>query len=285
MDLKTEDRSGPLRVWAVRLTLVALMVLCGVLVHRGSNGDAAAEVAFGYVLYAGLILWAWHLCQRGGLRLRDVIGEAPADRREWAWVGLAIPIIAFEITAVIGIYYALSWVAPGFVETELLAPDEPSLLAGRPMLAALELATVVLLGPIAEELFFRGALVHRWTARWGPRVAAGASAALFGALHADPIGGVVFGLCMTLVYLRTGTLLVPMACHALHNAALSAPEILSPEITPTGETLAEFREDAVWITLALPLTTAALALAVRGLQRRLPKTLYADGKVIPSPRD
>lgn len=255
------------RTWGTRLALGALLAASFGLQRRATAGDAAAEVAVGYVLCAGLALWAWHLCNQGGVRLTALLGRPPADRRAWRWAGLAVPLLAFEVTALLSAYYALSWAAPGFVERDLLGPDEPSLLRGRPLLLALDSAAAAVLGPVAEELFFRGALLYRWSARWGPRGGLLASSALFGAMHADPVGALAFGACMALLYRRTGTLLVPMACHVLHNAVIAVVEALTPA-DPAGETLAEFRADAGWAVLALPVAAAALALAVRRLRGR-----------------
>lgn len=253
------------RPWGARVALCALLAASVALQRRATAGDAAADVAGGYVLCAGLALWAWHLCDRGGVRLGALVGRPPSDRRAWGWAGLALPLLAFELAALTSVLYALSWAAPGFVERDLLGPDEPSLLRGRPLLLALDAAVVVVLGPVAEELFFRGALLARWSARWGARRALLASAALFAALHADPVGAFVFAVCMALLFRKTGTLLVPMACHVLHNAVITAVETFTPDDL-SGATLAEFRADARWAVLALPVAAAVLALSARRLR-------------------
>lgn len=85
------------------------------------------------------------------------------------------------------------------------------------------LALVTLVGPAAEELFFRG-LVHGWLrGRIGPGRSIAVSALLFALLHNDPVAffpilglGLIFGW----VYERTGLLAAPVAVHVLHNAGM-----------------------------------------------------------------
>jgi uncharacterized protein len=263
------------QVWAGRIILTAIAGLIFVLIRRSASGDAFADVEGGYVFAAGLAFWAWHLCRQSGVRLMDIAARAPADRSQWGWVVLALPLLAFSVTAVVGSYFLLSFIAPSFVETVLLAPDAPSILAGRPVLLILDGVAAVLLGPIAEELLFRGALLLRFSSRWGRPRGLAASALLFGILHADPIGAIVFAVFMSLIYWRTGSLLVPMACHVLHNGIIRAGEFISPA-SSAGDTLAEFRGYALGMTLAFPLMAIALAIAVRPLTRPL---MAADSAV------
>jgi membrane protease YdiL (CAAX protease family) len=90
---------------------------------------------------------------------------------------------------------------------------------------------VVLVAPVAEELFFRGVVLNAWLREYGERRAVLGSAALFAAIHADIrsvdalIGSVVqvvpifaLGIALALVCLRTRSLLAPMAMHATFNA-------------------------------------------------------------------
>lgn len=249
------------------VTLAGLVVLSGVVLRAGA-GRPAADVAFAYLTAACLVVWAAALAYGDGVPLRALIGGPPRDRRAWAWAGLAVPLLAFSLTTMVGALYLLSWVAPAFVAGAVLGPDEPSLLAGRPLYLALDAAAVVVLGPAAEELLFRGALLRRWSTRWDPRRGMVASAALFAAFHADPVGAFAFGVCMALLARRTGTLLVPMAAHVAHNALAQAVELLAPSSDPA-RTLAEFRSDAWGAALAAVPATLLLAWLVRRLGGRM----------------
>jgi hypothetical protein len=67
---------------------------------------------------------------------------------------------------------------------------------------------------------YRGVLLRRWSTKWGVTRGWVASSIAFGALHfvwflSATLSGLVFGW----LYLRSRTLVVPILCHALYNAA------------------------------------------------------------------
>lgn len=89
---------------------------------------------------------------------------------------------------------------------------------------------VVLVAPIAEELFFRGVVYNAWEREHGTRVAVFGSAALFAAIHASlylflPI--FVLGVVLALVYRSTRSLLATIALHAGFNAITVAITLLA----------------------------------------------------------
>jgi len=109
---------------------------------------------------------------------------------------------------------------PGLVDVAVMRID-PTVL----------ILALVLVAPLAEELFFRGVVYNAWLREYGPRTALFGSAALFAVIHANPqsgealIGSVVsivpifgLGIVLALVYRRTGSLAASMALHAGFNA-------------------------------------------------------------------
>jgi membrane protease YdiL (CAAX protease family) len=255
-----------LRVRLAWVAFAGLVLLSGV-VHRVGAGRPAGDVAFSYVTVAAVVAWAAALSYGDGVPLRALVGPVPRERRMWAWVALAVPLLAFSLTTLVGALYLLSWVAPAFVAGVVLGPADPALLAGRPLYVALDAAAVVVLGPVTEELLFRGALLRRWSARWGPGRGMVASAALFAAFHADPLGAFATGVCLALLARRTGGLLVPMAAHAAHNALVHASDLWAPG-GETGVTLADFRAEAWPVAQAAAPATLLLLWLVRRLGGR-----------------
>lgn len=65
---------------------------------------------------------------------------------------------------------------------------------------------------------FRGVLLQKWTVKWGLVPGLLVSSVVFGILHLNFVGLSVFGLIMGLLYLQTGSLLIPILAHALNNA-------------------------------------------------------------------
>jgi uncharacterized protein len=124
----------------------------------------------------------------------------------------------------------------GLAVVALLGPDAVPEAGGLPPELAeapgwsLALAAVVI-APIAEELFFRGFLLQGLARSYGPGVATAGSAAVFGLFHFSGPGAqsvlpilsaVVVGLVLGWLFVRTKNLAIPIAAHALVNAAALA---------------------------------------------------------------
>lgn len=80
----------------------------------------------------------------------------------------------------------------------------------------------VVLAPLAEEGLFRGILLPLLTRRTGPLAGMALTALGFAALHADLgtfVALAIFSVALSMAYIRTGTIWVPIAMHALFNAA------------------------------------------------------------------
>ena len=79
---------------------------------------------------------------------------------------------------------------------------------------------VLLMAPLAEEIFHRGFLVGAIRRRWGPIAAVVISAALFSALHFD-VGSLipffVVGVAFALAYLKSGSLWASISAHFVFN--------------------------------------------------------------------
>ena len=96
-------------------------------------------------------------------------------------------------------------------------------------LALLSLVVIVL-GPVAEELFFRGAMFGAFAGAGFPRFGMGFTAALFAMAHLFPpmfphyLG---VGLALAWLYRRTGTILAPIVAHMTLNGLGMAAFLLA----------------------------------------------------------
>lgn len=82
---------------------------------------------------------------------------------------------------------------------------------------------VVLLGPIVEEVFFRGFAYNAIKRRWGVKTAILVTAFVFAALHKNLIGFfpiLALGLLLAYMYERTGSLISAITIHILHNTIM-----------------------------------------------------------------
>ena len=121
--------------------------------------------------------------------------------------------------------------------------------------------SLLIAAPITEELLFRGVMLHRFAVKWGLGPAIVVSSVLFGLVHQlNFVGAAAFGLVMSLLYVRTRTLIVPIGCHVLSNAVVVSFAILRELIGGSGEEESSFTaeqvRDEVVIGVVLVLLTA-----------------------------
>jgi membrane protease YdiL (CAAX protease family) len=94
-------------------------------------------------------------------------------------------------------------------------PDAPSALVWF-------LIAGCLLGPVAEEICFRG-ILYTYFRRWGVAAALGVTTALFVALHAPqglPLVQIAGGLVFALAYETSRNLMAPIVVHVAGNSAI-----------------------------------------------------------------
>ncbi len=93
----------------------------------------------------------------------------------------------------------------------------------------LAILAIVILAPLAEEVFFRGVVFNAWLRERGRTWAFVGSALLFAAIHISLVSLVpifLLGLALAWVYTRTGSLLAPIAMHATVNGISVAIALL-----------------------------------------------------------
>jgi membrane protease YdiL (CAAX protease family) len=190
--------------------LLGVPALFGVLLEVPAFAEiapATLESAFTLLTFGLLALVAFVAIRLGGILVP--LGSRPALA---AATGLGLGLVGFTVSL------ALCTIA-GTAQEGMPAPEGMGLLL---------LETVLLLIQSgAEEYYFRAWLQKDLERRWGPWPALGAAALLFAALHfiaaaSDPLtfvtmllGGLLFGL----VYLKSGSFLLPWALHFAWNWA------------------------------------------------------------------
>ena len=87
-----------------------------------------------------------------------------------------------------------------------------------------------IVGPIAEELFFRG-ILYGFLRRWGVLLALAGSTVIFVLAHAIssrvPLTQIVGGIVFALAYEIEGKLMVPITIHVLGNMAIFTLSLVS----------------------------------------------------------
>ena len=84
--------------------------------------------------------------------------------------------------------------------------------------------------PLVEEVTFRGLLYHHLRSWYGPLLAALIQGLLFAAVHPQGVAAIpvlaALGIVFALIREWRGSLVAPMAAHAVHNAATLTIAIL-----------------------------------------------------------
>ncbi len=162
-----------------------------------------------YLAYLVMVGWTALVLVRRRVSIVRLLGRVPHGFNWWPIPLLAVAGIVFSIGAIPVVWYPVARVAPDIVSDVLSEPFAGSRLN--------IFVLIVIAAPLSEELLFRGLLFSRLMAKWGAARAMIVSSLAFGLLHLNPIGASVFGMVACVLYLRTRTLLAPMALHALNN--------------------------------------------------------------------
>jgi membrane protease YdiL (CAAX protease family) len=203
-------------------------------------GIVAPESVVGTLVYAALAAWLLYRAPQPPYEIALAFeSRRPARPTDWRLLALVLPLIATTGAALYLVTLAASFAAPERVAESLAAADTSR--EGDSLRALPNELIESAMGAIAEEWLFRGVLLQLWARRFGVRFAVLATSVLFAALHADVIGSLIFGVVMAALYVRTGTLLVPIMVHFLFNTVVTVGAVLFPDASAM--TLAEFRQD------------------------------------------
>ena len=249
------------------LLLLAAVYLVSLATPLDPRDPATGEVAFMLSLYGALLAWIVWACRSSGISLRRLVGKLPAGHDWLTTLGLLVVTMIFSIGSWEVFAYGLALAAPGvlgfLIEAVESMPDPP--LAYQVVMAVL----AVVLAPVIEEVLFRGILLNRWAVKWSVGTAVVATSIAFGLLHANPVGITVVGLVAAVLYLRTGTLLVPIAFHAANNLIATIPEFMMGPLEPmdVAAEIQEIRDTGLW---GIALVAVTLPVLVWYLRRHWP---------------
>ncbi len=191
------------------------------------DGDGQLTLAGAIVILVSiqmaLLLVAWLFVHRPRALagLPPLVGRDPGGALRsgvgWgllAWLGAKIVIAA------------VAWV----LERVGLPPEPQTAERAIAMLdPVLVVLALVILTPIAEEVFFRGVVFNAWLREGGRLWAYVGSSALFAVIHLSLVSLLpifLLGLALAWIYRRTGSLLAPIAMHATVNGISVALALL-----------------------------------------------------------
>ena len=266
-DLRQEKKYCARLGWALVLTVGCSLVWQVFLMAVALAGRLNSGVALYYLLtLVGYYILALPLA----FRVCRIMPAPPMTQRSltprlmgrWFVIGIALMWIGSLVgTALSDLVYRIAGLQPVDMVTETFDMLPLSVV----------LLGACILGPVCEELLFRGLLAGR-LARYGQKPAALVSALLFGLYHANVsqfFYAFALGLLLAYAYFYTGSLKAPILLHMLFNFYGSAVVLLLPEsgILPV-----------LYLASWPVLMAAGVILLVRGRKRQV----WAHGPCEPS---
>jgi uncharacterized protein len=194
---------GPVRWWSVAIFVALLSIYVGALyLVPPTTLPAAMAEYFGAALLAlALVMVPYGRAAFGLLAFR------PAG---WRLVSAGMVGGLIVSVAVSPLEQESEWIQ----QVVEMVREPGQLLASLLLIAGL--------GPLAEELVFRGLLYGWLESRWGPRIAIVASTIAFGATHLEPehiAAALPCGLFFGLLRWRSNSIVPPLVAHMINNAA------------------------------------------------------------------
>ena len=209
---------GFLQSLLVIAILMAVQVLTVAVAYAISPPLIANPVTLGIaniVSFAAACLFA---ARRSGYPLGQLFRQAPpaGTFQPWSVVALLQGILG-QLLCSVGLIYAIGGKAvekSDYVDrlNKLLGPGQ-SLWAVIPLL--------VIVAPFTEETLFRGQFLRGFLGRYSPALAIALSAALFSAVHMNPVqipATFMLGILSGFLYLRTRSIWPSIGAHMLNNA-------------------------------------------------------------------
>ncbi|MBR1755126.1 MAG: CPBP family intramembrane metalloprotease [Bacteroidaceae bacterium] len=156
---------------------------------------------------------------------------------------------------------------------EAFFPDIPDLVGEETLQALmyhpLGLLTIAVLGPLSEELLFRGGVqsdLYRHTAQQGTWVAIALSAAIFALIHMNPAqmpAAFLLGILLGFAYWWTGSLVASVCIHVFNNSFACVLSFLSPD----DDSLINFLGGSTSAGLTALICLFALLLTLRAVRK------------------
>jgi uncharacterized protein len=246
------------------LLLVLILMHIGVAILLIPTGITVKDKLYTPISYIGAFvstcIWIWYRCKQTEIDLRQIIGKSDRPVQWVRTIGLMFATQVFSISSILFCLGLLSYAFPSFTEQLLVlfknSSDKLATSNGDPLLyRILMFLVLVVFAPLTEELIFRGMILNRWAQKWNLPISIIATSILFGCLHINPIGIAMFAVIQSLLYLKTKTLWVPIATHALNNFTVFCLSLLpaaksTTQTTQTGLSI-ENLHSSFWVSLVI----------------------------------
>ena len=179
------------------------------------------------VYYIFAVVAAIIVSRRVGFSWQTVVGKKPRFKDIASGLILLIPLFLVQLGAFWPWNLILSYLDPGEFAAKFAGKRRAVVVWSEQsdfwIVNAVRFASISIISPAVEEMLFRGIVLRTIAIRWSLNIGIFISSIAFGILHysgGNPIGATAFGIAMAILYLRSGSLLVPCCTHMLNNASV-----------------------------------------------------------------
>ncbi len=200
--------------------MVGLVTLFAGITYVATQNREVDALGGGVILqlaaFLPLVWFAWHHLE-GKIKLGFLFNRKIAPLTSVQLSALIILILVMSTGLDVLTLRLLTIWTPEYVEDalteQIMVPEGGMVINGLTILLA------VFIGPLMEELVFRGLLLQRFISKFGTANAILGSSLLFGMLHFESfIAATIFGIFMCLLFLKTNNLWIPLIVHWTNNA-------------------------------------------------------------------
>lgn len=265
-----EKRTRFVHGWMAGAFIVAIFILL-----QATQNVLLIGIAMQLVFYVVLPMafLSYHFKKRC-VKLRQVIFFQGTMHWLLPIFGLTVLVLAFSMSVYWLQLRALIPIAPSAVNFALTPQPFPDALWY--LIATSFILSII--APIAEEFVFRGLVLNRLMAAFGFWGGLGLSSIIFGLFHVNFFGAFLFAVVASLLYLKTGNLLVPILLHIANNLIAVYQSFVNPffpqwlMVSSINDLYSKSMPNLVVLIASLALLLLIIAWLARGLENKIKET-------------
>ena len=238
---------------------LGILFLGGIIITAGAPLEGTTLTNFSTIfIYTWILYGVFSESEKVGVDFRLLLRRTMSA----VWlhlIGIVLCLITFSFGSIYLFGYLLTYIWPGLLDMGFLSEDTLINPNHSILNQTVNLIRIIVIAPVIEEILFRGFILNRWITKWGMQKGILATSLAFAFLHINVLSMFLFALCMAILYLKTRSLLFPIAAHALNNLLAVALGFLWPNYSDgSASAIIDAYRSAVWFgvicfALSLPI--------------------------------
>ncbi len=206
------------KFFLIFILAVLFLLIFDLYITQGLNIELTAQQDFFctlFIFYGSILFWLKMMVKKTGIMMEKIVGTC-SIKNTGVIIIFGIFIAIFS-AGILDIFLQLSSKYISYLTEQIKVILGRDTLQDDIVFFTLNRLIITFIAPIVEEVFFRGILLHKWGIKFGIKKAIIFSSLIFAVFHVNIIGGFVFSVLASLLYLKSGKLLVPVILHMTSN--------------------------------------------------------------------